>query len=346
MKKTFKVILTVFSLLVILAVLIEGISYGVQSARLVKEGYKFYNDSKIPPYPLKLKIFSNYYERRKLVENFCSVYGENYKGKPILLFGDVFANGSDVPEEKSFARKLADITQRPVYSYAHAGWGIQHLYFLLKEEENLSLIKEPKTLIYVYNPYQVERLTSFSYYPHHNYLNLKYRLLDNAIVEHVPRALILYNSYFYRSLEMTAGLQKAKSVNLKKKKKLLVLIQRLFEDSKKIAEMKYPAIDNFIILRYVNNMESLNALNECDCNPIAKEAYNMWMQLKNDGYTIIDVTELTDTELNNEEYRYSDSSPNDKALDIIIPAFAEKAKLKQNILTTKSLSGNLKKKRK
>lgn len=347
MKKTLKAILLYSVLFVTLVILIEAVTYCFQSARLIKEGYTFYDDAMIPPYPIKIKTFSNYYERRKLDENFCSVYGKNFKGTPILLFGDVYANGSDAPEEKSFAKKLSDAAQRPVYNYAHAGWGLQHMYYLIKNEENLSNIKEPETIVFVYNPYQIERLTSFSFYPHHNFLNLKYKLIGDAVVEQIPRMLLLYNSYFYRSVEMIVGKNKFNSQNIKVKKNLLNLIKKLFENSKKIAELRYPTIKHFVILRYVDPYLSLDSLKENGAsNKIADEASKMWTELENQGFIIIDVTDLSDLDLNDGEYKYEDSSPNEEALNAVITPFVEKAKLKYDILTTKPVSVNLKKKRK
>jgi len=128
-----------FSIIVIFAVLfgvLEYASYKTQSARLVKQGYKFEND--IPPYPKDIKTFKEYFDSNiKNQQNLCVNSGEKYNTPSILVFGDVLSKSVEPENENDFNNVLSDLTKKPVYNFSNAGWGIQHMYFLLSNEDRL-----------------------------------------------------------------------------------------------------------------------------------------------------------------------------------------------------------------
>lgn len=336
--------MTIISIILV-GFIIEGSVYLVQSNQLIKQGYRFPEGKKRPPFIVRVKPFASYYEEKKQEENLFTVSGESYKNNPILLFGDVFAKSLDLPEDKSMSAKLADLTKSPVYNFASPGWGIQHLYFLLKNEEFISTIKSPKTLVYVYNPYQIVRLNSFSYYPHHSFLNLKYKMLNGSLIEQNPRCLLCYNFYTVRALEKQIGLNRMFSNSIEKRDEIRAYIKSLFLNSKKIAQVKYPTIENFVILRIVDPEITISELKNSD-NEDYNHAYDMWKELEDNGYKIIDITDLIADDWRKEENRSSDSGLSEKALDEILPVFIDKAGLNSKVLTKKNISTNLKKKRK
>lgn len=339
-------ILKIFALsilaILLLAFCIEGLTYCIESNRLVKAGYRFVDSDK-PPYPTDIKTFSNYYERRKADEEFYTVVGPEYKNKPILLFGDVYANGLDTPEEKSLARKISDMTKSPVYNFARAGWGMQYMYYFLKNEEKMSSIKDVRAVIYLHNLYENERLHSLVTYPHHNYLNLKYKLVDDSIVEVIPQALFLYNSYFYRCVKKYIGEKNVNTMNRNKIYYNVKLFKTLLLKTKDIAKLRYPTLEKFIVLRYVPEHFSMNNLQDVD-DEIAQYVYNTLQELNNSGVEIVDVTDLTDLDLSDSKYYNPDSSPKEEVFDSILPKFMKKTQLNKSVLTKKKVSSNLRKK--
>lgn len=340
--KIIKVLLISIISVIILAFCIEGLTYCIYSHKLIKEGYRFENNDK-PPYPVNIKTFSNYYERRKADESFYTVVGSEYKNKPILLFGDVYANSIDMPEEKSLAKKIADSTKSPVYNFARAGWGMQYMYYFLKNEEQMSGIKDVRAIIYLHNVYENDRLHSIVTYPHHNYLNLKYKLVDDSIVEVIPEFLYAYNSYFIRCIKKWYSEKQAN--NMSKFFYNVKLFKSLLYNSKEIAKLRYPALEKFIVLRYVPKYLSLKELSQ-EQGEIQSLVSNTLQDLNKNGVTIIDVTDLTDLDLSDSKYYNPDSSPKEEVFDSILPKFIETSNLNEIVLTNKKVSTNLKKKKK
>lgn len=340
--KILKIIALSILAILLLAFCLEGLTYCIESNRLVKEGYRFVDSDK-PPYPTNIKTFSNYYERRKADEQFYTVVGAEYKNKPILLFGDVYANGLDTPEEKSLARKIADMTKSPVYNFARAGWGMQYMYYFLKNEEKMSSIKDVRAIIYLHNLYENERLHSLVTYPHHNYLNLKYKLVDDSVVEVIPQFLFAYNSYFVRCLKKYIS---EKNINTQNKNRIFYnvkLFKSLLSSTRDIAKLRYPTLEKFIVLRYVPKYFSMNELKYAN-QEIPEFVYNNLQDLNNNGVTIIDVTDLTNLDLSDSKYYNPDSSPKEEVFDSILPKFIEKTQLNNSVLTKKKVSSNLRKK--
>lgn len=325
--KKIKVLVFCIILAFLLAGLLEGSSYLIQSHRLVKEGYRFGDDSKFAPYPIEIELFSNHYEKMNKKEFFENKKGEEYKKSAILIFGDVYANSLDIDNENNLTAKLANLLKRPVYNFASAGWGIPHLYFLLKNEEYLSTVKNPDTVVFIYNSDMKKRLTSYSFYPHHSFLNLKYKVEDGRIVEEIPQSLFLYHSYFFRVLERANGFRLAESKNPQIQQKSYELMKLLYEEARRVAQTRFAGINNFIILRYVSEEESINELSKNESCAISQLEYNMWTKLKNEGFNVIDISELSEENYNQRECFGDDYSPTIETLDELLPLFIKKANL-------------------
>lgn len=324
MTKLKKIIIVIVSVIVV-ALFVEATTYCIQSARLKREGYRFANDANKPPYPTNISMFSKYYLKHRKNDLFQNFKGIEYKTNSILVFGDVFANSFALTEENNFTAKLSDYTQRPVLNLADAGWSIPHMYYLLKNEPILRAVNHVDTIIFVYNDYMKERLTSFSYYPHHDYLYLNYEISDGVLVEKIPQLRCIYNSYFIRALERFWGNLYAHSKNPNKQQKLFQLMKSLFVQSRFVASYTYPEFEKFVILRYVPKWRSLQNIKSYSDDPVAQLEYNLWKQLAEEGFIIIDIPEFSESiDYTSPEYVSSDSSPTDRAWDEIIPKLVEK----------------------
>ena len=324
MTKLKKIILVIVSVIVV-AFILKATTYCIQSARLKSEGYRFSNRKITPPYPTHISTFSKYYSMYRGKDLFQNAKGFEYKTKPILVFGDVFANSFGLTLENNLTAKLSSITKRPVLNLADAGWSIPHMYYLLKNEPRLRSMKNVDTIIFVYNEYMKERLTSFSHYPHHDYLYLKYELEDGILLEDFPQIKSIYNSYFIRSIERFNGNLYANSNNPNKQQKLFNLMKSMFVDSRVFAQSMYPEFKKFVILRYVPNYKSLDNLRKMSDDAVAQLEYNFWQQLKEEGFIVIELPEIADgNQYLSSEYVFADSSPKEKAWDELLPKIIKK----------------------
>lgn len=323
-----KILITIIAI-ILLGLIFEAGSYLWQSNRLVKQGYRFDGNTKIPPYPTTIMSFSKHYferlDKERIINN---VIGEKeYKSPAIIMFGDVFVN-SFVNSDNTFAHKISKATKRPVYNMGESGWGISQMYFLLKNEKALDKIN-PETIVFVYHSDMKNRLTSFSFYPHHKFLNLKYKIKDDKLIEDNPILPFVYHSYGIRNIERYIGWRKATSKIKAIQEKNLELIEELFEESKEIAEEKYPNLKNFIILRFPPDWETLEKLEEYSLyDKIAKAEYHMWKELEEEGFIIVDATTLTNVDLNRQRHFATDCSIKPETLDLIIPAFIAETEIK------------------
>ena len=325
--KNIKILLVSIVSILCICFIAEFTAYKLESHRLVKEGYRFVNDANKPPYPKNIEMFSSDFEKKNKCEILDDKKGLNYKKNSILVFGDIYAKSLDLSNDNNLTAKLSDLTKRPVYNFASAGWGIQHMYYLLKNEEYLSCVKNPDTIIFVYSGDMKNRLASFSFYPHHTFLNLKYKLSDGVLVEQVPKALFAYNSYFVRVMERLNGIKKSKSKNPQIQQKNFELIKILFEQSRRVANVRYPDVKKFIIFRYVNPWDSMRTLSDEEGYAISQLEYNMWKKLQEEGFTVIDITELSDNNYNDGNHLDEMNSPTEETLDELLPLLVEKADL-------------------
>lgn len=328
MRKLRSILIFIFSVAIVLFILEYG-AYKIQSARLIKEGYRFSNEKNIPPYPTHIHLFSNDYDKYIRYDSIsANNAGLEYKKEPIMVFGDVFANSLNIPEENNLSSQLAHYTKRPVYNFASAGWGIQHMYFLLKNEPRMGTIKNPMYVIYFYVSDQRRRLNTFSFYPHHDFLYLRYKLSDGILIEDIPNILALYNSYFFRSIERYIGLKKSDSKNPNVQLQNYNLIKSLFERSYVTAKLRYSNLHGFVILRFVSEKETMNNLKKNINSTVAQLEYNMWKQLEDDGFIILDVPEIAGIDIQDQKYFGSDSAPTEDTYRLLIPIIANEIGLK------------------
>ena len=323
-----KKILIAIAVVLCLGLILEVASYLWQSNRLVKQGYRFANGATKPPYPTEIITFSKEYfenlDKDRIIKN---VAGNQYKTSTIMVFGDVFVNSFD-NSNNTFAHKLAKETKRPVYNMGECGWGIPHMYFLLKNEKELDKIN-PETIIFFYHSDMKNRLTSFSFYPHHSFLNLKYKLDDGTLIEDKPIIMGAYRSYALRNFERFIGWRKATSKYESIQEKNFDLIAKLFKESKELAQKKYPNLKKFIILRMPAPWETISKLEEYkETNKIAKAEYKRIKELQDEGYIVIDIPELTTSNIYKSENFSKDSSLKPEILDEIIPVIVKNEKLK------------------
>lgn len=140
------IILTLASLLSL-----ELISfYSFNCARITKKDiYFFFSRYKDQDQNEAKYIFDTNKVKYRKVQN------ENSKLKPILLFGGIYAYGSNLNKNETLSYYLSDITNRPVYNRAKADTNANHMYYQLSNNDFYKIVPKPEYIFYLYVPYQI-----------------------------------------------------------------------------------------------------------------------------------------------------------------------------------------------
>lgn len=249
--------------------------------------------------------------------NFRNPEGLDSNKKPILLFGCSYTFGDGLKENQTFSHKLYEQTQRPVYNRAIGGTGIQHMYRQFIDTSFYNDIKsEPEYIIYVLLPsFHNYRLYAYTFVLSCNYLYLRYypnKLdKDGNLIEQKPFLPPYFNGlYTVRYLEYLKALNKMN--NGKKTEDFFFLI---FKKSLEQVKIHYPN-SKFVIFFFDNYKNE------------SKDWTSLIEKLKNNGFIIVEMSEIADIDYNKEGDKYhiskSDCHPNEYFWDVITPKFVEK----------------------
>ena len=105
---------------------------------------------------------------------------EKSKNPPIYIFGCSFAYGEKLNDNETFGAKLAEITNRPVYTFAYPGFSVQHMLYQL-DNMDFSKYPKPKTIIYIYISDQMRRLMTDFNQPVQNVQYPRYELKNGDL---------------------------------------------------------------------------------------------------------------------------------------------------------------------
>lgn len=259
----------------------------------------------------------SYYEKMSPDKRFRPNFGTEYKKKPILIFGCSYAYGANLKDRETFSYKLSEYTKRPVYNKGRCSWGLQHMLFLLKQDDFYKTIpRQPEYVVYVFLPDHIKRLKRIVYSSLNSGAYLRYELKNNKLTEIKPSWDFLYDSYILNRIYMYVTYKYYLSEQ--HKEETLQLMDAIFLESKAMIDAHYPNT-NFIILYYQDNV-----------NKTAK-----WMQdehlfdnLRKKGFIIINTHDLLGRELGLPQDLASDNyHPSSQAWDLIVPKFAKKVNL-------------------
>lgn len=309
----------------------DYLSYEFYKVNLQKELKKEERCLEIPTY---FSYFYNNYGRT--VSSFNEKYKDgmhsdfrksniinNTKKPSIIVFGCSFAYGSLLNDNQTFSSKLSSYSKRNVYNRALDGCGIQHMYYLLQDEKFFEHISpNPDYVIYVYIENQLERLNA-TIFPHSvltNGANIRYGILNDKLVLKKEN-LLIKKSFIYRKLVILNDKKRDNRKNIIKNSNF-ELANKLFLESKKILEEKYPNI-KFVILKYDYNYSYIiDNYQDFDL-----EKADMWNELAKEGFIVLNTKDIIGEKFNI-EYTVNDRyHPNEKAWDLLVPKLVERLKL-------------------
>ena len=140
---------------------------------------------------------------------------------------------------------------------------------------------------------------------------IEYKISNNDLIRKNSPLKYLHSLYIYNKLENYIY----HNFKEKNQEKCMDFALKHFEKSKKLFEKHYPNT-KFIILLYPTNNNIYTASEK-------------WQELKEKGFTIYNLNDLTGADLTLDEYKLNDKvHPNEKAWDIISEALVKKLNLK------------------
>lgn len=244
--------------------------------------------------------------------------GLEYKSAPVIIFGCSFAYGDRLQENQTFSYKLAKLLKAPVYNRAACGWGFQHMFHQIRTKEIFNIVKQkPQHVIYVYLYDHIYRMYRHTYsFPFNNWLFLQYKYDGNDFVKYNPKFPFLERLCL--SGEIYHYIATEKSNNPKYFDENFDLMKQYFIKSKNELEKEYGKI-NFTIIKYEFEEEG-------------REIYtksSRWKELEQEGFTILNTTELAGRKLNQREDFADDGfHPSEKVWDFLTPIIIKRLNLK------------------
>lgn len=238
--------------------------------------------------------------------------------KPIIIFGCSFAHGQYLKYNQNFSYKLSQTLKRPVYNRGITGSGVQHMYYQVADEVDKSFYEQvppSDTIFYVLIDDHYQRMTIFSDYDTiQGNIHLRYTLKDGKLVK---------DNYNNILLNIIKSSPTVKAINLKyldnyiknpkNAEKLTDLMLAYFVQTRNILENKWNKKINFIVIFYDND--------KIDYKDILRR------KLEENNFIVLDTAEMTDVDLNSEEYLMQDNlHPKEKAWDLLTPKIIDKLK--------------------
>lgn len=121
-------------------------------------------------------------------ENFRPIENKDSKEAPIILFGCSNTWGLHLNENETFSYQLGKLTNHPIYNRAQCGWGVQHMFFQLNNEDFYKLISIPNKnsitpyIIYVFFDGHYSRMTSPTTLSYPNCYSIFYKKKNNKFI--------------------------------------------------------------------------------------------------------------------------------------------------------------------
>lgn len=246
-------------------------------------------------------------ETLKKGNNMRKPCGSDYKKKPILIYGCSVAYGFALPDEESFGNRLSEYTKRPVYNFGMSAKGLQHAYFLLKNDEKIS--PEPEYVFYVFiNDHLRRMFVNCNKIDNLNYLT--YRVKNGELVEN-PQGTLADKSY------LVSSMQNMSYYGLKNvfKKQIFNLTKLYLVSMKNEVKNKYPNA-KFVLIDYDNSY----------CSELTSDRIS---QLEKEGIEVVVLNKELEDKLKMDSYKNPVQKdifrhPNGKAWELVVKYISEK----------------------
>lgn len=239
----------------------------------------------------------------------------NFPKRPIIVYGCSYAYGDFLNTKQTFGYKLSTLTSRPVYNFAGSGWGLQHMYFQLENNNNIyKQITNPQYAVYIFMGDHIHRMFYHYLGLASGGLQLGYVENNNKLIRKTPFFIQINRINILKNAEEKYLLEHY-TYNTKRQDKNFNLMKTYFIESRKKLVENYPNI-KFIIVKYPYS----------GCNQWYYYTPR-WKELEKQGFIVVDLEKILKEDLLTDEYRLPDGHPNEKAWNLIVPELVHKLAL-------------------
>ena len=262
--------------------------------------------------------------KRTNYDGFRNIHINNHLSKPpILIFGCSFTFGSALNDNQIFPYKLSTTSNRPVLNFSKAATGPAHMLFLIQNNFVFRMVDEkniPEYAIWLYIPSHISRLYT-DIFPHPlmiNGYNIRYKLKDDKL-ELVQKNLpdFFFMSFIVKRIFANLDNKNRELAKTKEyQEKNFNLFNKIFLDSKKMLQERYPNI-RFVIINYNLNY---------DDSKTNEDPY-MWKRLEEEGFIIINTKDLIGREYTKEDTTYDKFHPSENVWNELVPLIVNKLNL-------------------
>ncbi len=242
--------------------------------------------------------------------------GTEYSENPaVVIFGCSFAYGYGLDYNQTFSYKLAHLLKRPVYNRAAGSWGPQHMYYQTLQDSFYEQTQNADTYIYMMIEDHLMRQQLERFFVVDEYVYLHYNEKNGAFIQDNYNSKI---SNALRALYTNRLLNRSQAIKYKKKdekelKRVNNLTYKYIKASKENIENRLGKKINFVVIYFEKN----------DWVIPGKET--LTEKLNNDGIQVFSIKELTDENLDSEEYNMTENGhPKEKTWDLLTPLIAQK----------------------
>lgn len=301
MKKFLLILLNIF-ILFILYFVIDFVIYKSEANHLGKNvsvpkfGYTIFNP----------EIYYDYLNNKN-DDLFRKPSGLEYSSSPITIFGCSVGYGQYLNDDQTFSHYLSEITKRPVYNRSIAGAGLQNMYYQASSDEFYNEVPYSSDVIYVYINDHMRRM-----------LGMPYNILDRKFFLHYsvkndslkmddytnPFSNFLKSSYLIKRWRAQYYENALKNNNIKLSNEALAY----FLNTKYELKYHWGKDFNFYVLFFIKSQS---------------DEYLVDL-LKQNGFEVILIEDLTSENLDKPPYLASDNShPSEEVWKLITPKIAE-----------------------
>lgn len=301
MKKSLIIIFNIL-IFIILFISLEFIIYKFESN----------NISKTEPIPkFSYKIFNPEikYDYLKSKDNnlFRNPNGLEYSSMPITIFGCSVGYGQYLNDDQTFSYYLSKETKRPVYNRSIAGAGLQNMYYQVQSDEFYSDVPYSTDVIYIYINDHFRRM-----------LGLPFYIIDRDFFLH----------YKYKNNQLIKDNYNNPILNFIKSSYSLSLLRTVYYD--KIQRYHYKKLGEEAFVYFLKSRDELKKHWGKDFNFYvfffikSKSDKYLIEQLKNNGFKVILIQDLTSEDLNKPPYLASDNShPSEEVWKLLTPKISD-----------------------
>lgn len=236
--------------------------------------------------------------------------------KSVILYGDSFTFGSGLSDNQTFSYKLQNYTQRLVYNRGLAGYGIQHMLYLVLN--NIEIMKqdknfiEPEYVIYTFIEDHIHRICKSNDFFDRYLMYYKYNKDKTSLVQFSDFDLLYWHSYILRSLyynNYNSSLEYGENVIILSDDDLNYILEHFL-------------LANYNIKKAFNNSKFVIFVYQGDY--VIKQIES---RLKEQNIQVVYLSELSEINFQQDKYRLDEQHPTEEAWEIIVPLLAKKLEL-------------------